>query len=164
MFGELELLRHDDGIGRAIVVQVVQLGADAQEVIVGAIELAALAFVEQLFFDQAGRGLDALLEEGDPEQVLVVAQAAAAVLDVRLLHVDGVAEFLVALGLVADTVLDVLVLVADHAALDELAAKFLEKLLVAGDEAGLEQRGLGKHVGVGLLARHRRRSARSGRL
>ena len=44
-----------DDVGRALV-HVVQLGAHAEQEIVGALELPALGFVEELFLDEAGGG------------------------------------------------------------------------------------------------------------
>ena len=109
------------------LVQVVQLGADAQEKIVGAVELPALGFVEELLLDQAGGGLHALLEEADPEQVLVIAQAAAAVLDIGFLQINGAAVLLVALGLVLDALGNVLVHAGLDAFLDETGLNFANR-------------------------------------
>ena len=152
LVGDLHLLAHHDHVGGALV-QVVQLGADAEEKVVGAVELAALGFVDEFFLHEPGGGLHALLEKADPQKVLVVAQAAAAVLDVRLLHIDGAPEFLVALRLVGHALGDVFVHMAGHAFRHKGGAELREKPRVPGDETRLEQCGFREHVAVGMLHR-----------
>ena len=130
---------------------VMHLGADAQQEIVGGFQLLALAFADEVVRLQLLEGTDAILEEGHPEQVLIVAQAAAAVLEVGLLHAGGVAELGAPGGLVGQAHGDVFLLVPDDTFADQGLLEPLEQLLVARDEPRLDERGLGLHVAVGDL-------------
>ena len=149
---DLDLLVHQNHVG-GFLVQVVQLRADAEQEIVGAFELAALGLIDQLFLDQPGRGAHALLEKADPQKVLVVAQSAAAVFDVRLLHVNRPPKFLVAGGLVLHPRRDVGLHVPDHAPRDELVVELLEQRRVSRDAPCFEAGGFRLHVRVGKLDR-----------
>jgi len=129
-------------------VEVMHLGADAQQKVVGLLEGVPLGGAQEFFFDQLRGGVDALRDVGDPEQILVVAQAADAVFHVWLLHEKGAAELLVRLSLAGDAPLDVGVLAARDAIALEAPLELVEELAVAEQEAALEHRGLGDHVVV----------------
>ena len=131
---------------------VVHLRADAQQEIVGGFELLALAFADEFVRLQFRERAGAVFEERHPEQVLEVAQAAAAVLEVGLLHGGRVAELGVAVGLVLEAHRDVF----GYVAFDAFGRRgscwnLLEQRLVARDQPRLDQRGLGLHVAVGDL-------------
>ena len=95
--------------------QVVQLRPNAQQIVVGRGEFPVFLRIDDLVFQQFFHGLAAFLEERHPQQVLVVAQAAAAVLDIRFLHVGGVAEFFAAGVLVFQPGGDIALFVAGNA-------------------------------------------------
>ena len=82
---------------------------------------------------------------------MIITQTAAAVFDVRLLHVDGPSVLGMTLGLVLDALGNVLVFKAFHASVDERFTEQFEQFCVTYDETRLEQGGLGKHVGVSLI-------------
>jgi hypothetical protein len=63
-----------------------QLVAGAQQEVVCRLHLLALAGAEELGALEVHQRTGAVLEVGHPEEVLVVAQAAHAVLDVRFLE------------------------------------------------------------------------------
>ncbi len=147
--GDLGLQPQGEHVAGALL-QVVKLGAHAQQEIVGAVELLALGGGEQRRVDEGlGVGQPAL-DAADPEQVLVIAQAAAAALDVGLLEKGGVARFFMALVLVADAPGQVVFFLAVQAAPLEGLLVFGEERLVAGQPARFQQRGLGAQVVVGL--------------
>ena len=102
-------------------------------------------------FDEFACGLDALLEEADPEQILIITQATAAILDIRLLHVHSASILCVALSLVLDALSDVFALKAFDASVDESLAELLEQFCVADNESCFEQGRFGKHVGIRLF-------------
>lgn len=129
---------------------VVELVAGAEEEVVGGVELAALGGAEEVVVLEVLEGAGALVEEGHPEEVLEVAEAADAVLDVGFLEGRGVAVLEAAGALVLESLLDVLVRVALDAFLAEAGLELAEEAFVAGDEAGLEEGGLDLHVAVGL--------------
>ena len=87
--GGLEVLAQH--VHRAVGV-VVHLGADAQQEVVGRFQLLALALADEVVRLQVLERAGAVFEERHPEQVLEVAQAAAAVLEIGLLHAGRVAE------------------------------------------------------------------------
>jgi hypothetical protein len=70
---------------------VMQLRAHAQEKIIGGLQLLALGGAHKLPVLQIRQRPRPVFEERHPQQVLKIAQAAAAVLDVRLLHARGIA-------------------------------------------------------------------------
>ncbi len=135
----------------AALAQVMHLAAEAEDEIVGGLDLLALAALEQAGFLEAEGVLDSPLELGDPEEVLIVAEAAAAGLDVRLLDEDGAAQLLVPLFLLGDAPGDVGLRLSLHAFLGKRLFELLPELFVPGEEAALEQGGLGLQVGVGLV-------------
>ena len=63
-----------------------------QQEIVGGLELLALGPGDEFALLQILQRAGGVFEKGHPEQVLEVAQAAAAVFDVRFLHAGRVAE------------------------------------------------------------------------
>ena len=148
--GRLEIFSQH--VGRAIRV-VMHLGADAEQEIVGGLQLLAFGQADEFQLLQFRQRARAVLEKRHPEKVLIIAQAAAAVFDVRLLHRGGVAELRAPRGLVLQPRRDVLVHMAGHAFGHDQFLQLLEQLFVAGEEPRLDQRGLGLHVGVGHLHR-----------
>ena len=132
------------------LLQVMQLGADAQQEIVGAVELLALGRRQQLRIDESLRVGQPPLHFSDPDQVLVIAQAAAAVLHIRFLEKRRVARLFVPVALVAHAPGQVFLFMAVQAAPLEGLLKFREERLVAAEKARLQQRGLRPQVAVGL--------------
>lgn len=94
---------------------IVQLRPHPQQVIVGGLELLALARHHQLVLFQVGQRPRAVFEERHPQQILIIPQSAAAVLDVRLLHARRVAKLGPPRGLILQARRDVFVLVAGDA-------------------------------------------------
>ena len=74
----------------------------------------------------------ALFETSHPKQILIIAQPAASVFQIRLLHVNAVAEFFVAGDLVLHPHLDVFALVAGYAFGTELLTKLLGEIDITG--------------------------------
>ncbi len=79
-------------VHRAVHV-VVQFRPHAQQKTVGILKLFALGFADEFLLLQFRQRPRAVFEKSHPQQVLEIAQAAAAVLDVRLLHRRGAAVF-----------------------------------------------------------------------
>ena len=91
----------------------------------------------------------ARLEKCHPKQVLVIAQSATPVLQVRFLHVNAVAEFLVPRRLVLHAHGGVFALSAMDTLAPELIAKLLSECLISHDESRFQHRRLGQHVLIG---------------
>ena len=72
---------------------VMQFRAHAQEKIIGGFQLLAFGGADKFARLQFRQRPGAVFEKGHPQQILKIAQAAAAVFDVRLLHAGGVAVF-----------------------------------------------------------------------
>ena len=149
-----EMVRHgrleafDQHVRRAVDV-VVQFVADPQQKIVGGFELFALAVADQPPFFKFRKRTGPVFEKRHPDQVLEIAQAAAAVLDVRLLHRGRIAELRPPRFLVRQPRLDIVILESAHASRQHHRFHSLEHLLVTGDEPRLDQGGLRLHVAVG---------------
>jgi hypothetical protein len=100
---ELRGDRRLDGFGEDIdrpIDLVMKFVAGAQQVIVGRFELFAFAFADHFPDLKVFQGERPVFEKSHPEQVLVIAQPAAAVLDIGLLHAGGIAVFGAACGLI----------------------------------------------------------------
>ena len=69
-----------------------QFRPHAQQKIIRGLKLLALGFGHEFIFLQIAQRTRAVFEKRHPQQILKIAQAAAAVLDVRLLHRGGVAD------------------------------------------------------------------------
>ena len=81
---------------------VVKFRPDAQEKIVSAVELLSFSRGNQLRLDEfLGRGQSAF-DPANPEQILVIAQAAAAIFDIGLLEKNRITGLGVALLLIGD--------------------------------------------------------------
>ena len=115
--------------------------------------------LQQLSFRRADRllrleilhGPVAQFEMHHPAQVLVIAQAAAAVFDIRLLHGDRVAKLRAPLSLILQPRRNVLVHVRRHALGLHGLFHVGKQPGIAGNQPRLDQRGLGLHVLVGFL-------------
>ncbi len=117
-------------VGRPVDV-VMQVVACAQDKIVSGFELFPLAFADEF-----------------PNQILKIAQAAAAVFDVRLLHRRGIAELRPPRLLVRQARRNVSVRKTAHTPGQHDGFHALEQLCVTRDESRLDQRGLRLHVAV----------------
>ena len=126
-----------------------QVVAHAQQKVVGGFELFPLAFADQPALFQFGQGPRPVFEKGHPDQVLKIAQTAAAVLDVRLLHRRGIAELRPPRLLVRQASLDMPVFGPAHAPGQHHRLHVPEQLLVAGDKPRFDQRRLRLHVAIG---------------
>jgi hypothetical protein len=146
---DLALQPQGEDVPRALLL-VMQFRADAQQLVVRAVELLALGGGQHAGLDEVLHGAEAALHPAEPDQVLVIAQAAAAALDVRFLQEDGVARLGVAVGLVGHAPLEEFLLVAVHAAAGEDFLELGEEGLIAAEEARLQQRGFRAQIGVGL--------------
>jgi hypothetical protein len=132
--GDLSLQVEGQGVDGALVDEM-HLGAYAQEEVVGLLQQAAFALGEYLFLDELAGGDGARVEVSVPQQILVVAESAGAVFDVRFLHRDDAPVLLVQFLLVDQTPGDVGVLFALHAFAFESLAEFRDQLAVAGQPA-----------------------------
>ena len=68
-------------------------GASAQHEVITFLKPAPVAIAKNLGLDKLGGGVDPEPELRNPEQTLVITQAARATLDIRLLHEDGATVF-----------------------------------------------------------------------
>ena len=127
---------------------VVQIGPETEEEIVGGFDPAPIRFAQPIFADQMRRGERAFLEEGHPKKVLVIAQAAATALQVRLLDVNAVAKFGVARRLVLHAHLHVFAFVSSHTPVSKGGAKTLRQCGVAGELPRFQHRGFRQHVRI----------------
>ena len=130
-----------------------QLGAHAEKKIVGEIDPAPIGRAQPIFAHEMRGRERAFFEINDPEQILVIAQTAAAPLHVRLLEIDVVRKFLVSARLVFHARGDVFPLLALHAAFPETRPEALVKLLITGEKTRFEHRGFGEHLRVRLRER-----------
>ena len=92
-----------------------QFVADPEEIIIGGFELFALGGADEFALFQIRERPRAVFEEGHPQEILIITQAAAAVLNIRLLHTGGIAELGAAAGLILQPRGDIFVLVPGHA-------------------------------------------------
>ena len=69
--------------------QIVHLCAHPQQKIVALIECAAFGITQEAPLEQLGGGVNLLLKVAYPEEIVVIAQASDAILDVGLLHKDA---------------------------------------------------------------------------
>ena len=76
--------------------EVMQLVADTMEKVVGALHFAEGGGREKFLFGEIGHRSAARLDEGHPEQPLVIAEAAAAIFHIRFLKIHRVRELGVA--------------------------------------------------------------------
>ena len=74
--------------------RVMQVCAQAQKKIVRTLDSALVAFAQPVFPDELVCAQRTLFEVGNPKQILIVAQSATAALQVGLLQINAVAEFL----------------------------------------------------------------------
>jgi hypothetical protein len=116
-------------VGRAVV-QIMQLGSDSQEKIIGCFNPTPVRFAQPVLTDKMGRGQAAFLEESHPKKILIVAQTTAATFQVRFLQVNAVAKFCMACLLIPHSHFDVFTFVTGNAFCPKLRAKFLLQLLV----------------------------------
>ena len=133
-----------------VLAHVVQLVPHPEQEMVAALERAQLGRLQVVLFDQFLQPRDAEPHPRHPERVLVVAQAADAVLDVGLLHEDGVAILPPAAGLVVEARGDVAFRVVREVVLAVGLGKILVERLRPGDEPRFQQRGLGADVAAGF--------------
>ena len=129
--------------------KVVHFVPNAKEIIIGGGQPAIFRPVDHLVSQQVFHSAASFFEEGHPKEVLIVPQAAAAVFDVRLLHIGGIAEFFAAQLLVSKPGGNVAFFLPMNAFGQQGLRHFVKKRFVAGDEAGFDQGGLGLHVFVG---------------
>ena len=149
---EVALLVHHDHI-RVTLCELVKLGAQVKNPFVGAVNFTLLGLVEIFLFHQFACRAHAIFEICHPHQVLEIAQAAASVFDVRLLHIDGVSVFRVARCLILDACFQISVRVPAHALFLKALLEPRKQLLVAIKQARFEHRGARLHFLVCL--RHR---------
>jgi hypothetical protein len=140
--GDLGLEIEVHGVGRARAGEV-ELVAHAEEKIVGAAEGREVVGAHVVLVGEVGEGGVAEFHAGHPGGVLVVAQAADAVLDVGLLVKHRVAR----LGAPARLIVEARGDVGFRVLVEVVAAvglgECVEELRGARDEARLEERGLG---------------------
>ena len=130
--------------------EIMQIRADAQKKIVSSFDLTLVRLAQPIFSYQVMRCQLAFSEKCHPEQVLIIAQTAAAVFHIRFLHVNAIAKFLVARKLVPHPQFDVFAFVTGHAFGSKLFPKFPRKIDIARQKPRLEHRRFGLHVLVGL--------------
>ena len=126
-----------------------QFVSDPQQEIVGRFQLLALCVGNELALPQILEGTSAVLEISHPEQVLVIAQSATAIFDIRLLHVSRIAKLGPARFLVGNASGDVLVFMAADTFGQHDSFHPLEQVFVASHHPSLDQRRFGLHVRLG---------------
>ena len=129
--------------------KVVHFVPNAKKIIVGGGQPAVFRPVDHLVPQQVFHRAASFFEEGHPNEVLIVPQAAAAVFDVGLLHIGRVAEFLATQLLVFKPSSNVGFFPPVNAFGQQGLPHFVKKRFVSDDETGLNQGGLGLHVFVG---------------
>ncbi len=129
--------------------QVMQFVADPEQETVGAVKLFAFGGADHLALLQVRQRAGVIFEMGHPEQVLIIAQASATILDVRLLHTGGIAVFGPPQSLVLEAGGNVFVLVAHHTLGLDSPREPIEQYFIAKDAAGLDQGRFRLHVVVG---------------
>ena len=144
-------------VGRAAV-EILHLGAGAQEKIVAFIETLAVGIAEDFPLHELRGGVDAELELRDPKEALVVAQAAGAAFDIRLLHENALAVFGAKLVLVRKAPGDVFLLAPVNALALEALLEAGENVSIADEVSRLQHRGFRHHVLVGFFDRLRDRA------
>ena len=130
--------------------RVMQVCAQAQKKIVCSLDPALIAFAQPVFADQLVGTQRTLFKVGDPKQILIVAQPAAATLQIWFLQKNTVAEFFVAGDLIVHAHLDVVTFVAHNAFCAKLLPKFSSQLGVTREELRLQHCGLRAHIAVSL--------------
>ena len=130
---------------------VVEFVADAVEEIVGGFDVAQRGGGEQSVIDQLAQVGAAAFHPGDPADVVVVAHPAAAFFHVRFLEEDGLGKFLVSAAQVLAAEFEKGRLALGEAVLVESLLELGKELLVAGQQAGLDQRGLVFLIGLRLF-------------
>ena len=108
---------------------VMQFRPRAQQKIVGGLQLPALGFADKFLLLQFAQRARTVFEERHPQQVLEIAQAAAAVFDVRFLHARGIAVLGPPRRLVFQPHRDVFFLEADDAFGNQRFLEFGEQRL-----------------------------------
>lgn len=134
-----------------LVVVVVKFVADAVEKVVSGIEFVAGGGGDDAVFHESGKVGAALFDSGDPEDVVEVAESAAAFLDVRFLEEDGMRIFLVSSAEVLAADVEERGLSFADAVLFKAFLKLGEQLGVPGDETGVHEGGFVFLVCLGLL-------------
>ena len=127
---------------------VMQFRPRAQQKIIGRLQLPALGFADKFLLLQFAQRARAVFEKRHPQQVLEIAQAAAAVFDVRLLHAGRVAELGAPRRLVFQPHRNVFVLETGDAFVDERFLEPGEQRLLADDEPRFDERRFRLHVRV----------------
>ena len=150
--GDLALQKKRQGVDRALVDEM-HLGAHTEEKIIGLLEQAPVALGQDFFLHQLGRGVGPAMKGSDPDQVLIVPQAAGSMLDVRLLHRGDASVLAVEFLLVGQTPGDVVRGFSPQALLLEFLAELGVKVAIPAEVSRLEHGGLGLQVLVGLADR-----------
>ena len=97
------------------------------------------------------RGQGAFFKIRHPEQILVIAQAAASVFEIWFLHVNAVAKFAVARLLIAHSHLDIFALGTAYAFGAKLIAKLASQRAISGQKPRFEHCRFREHVAIRLL-------------
>ena len=129
---------------------VVEFVADAVQEVVSSDELAAGAFGDDFSIDEFLEGGEAAFDTCDPEDILVIAQAAAAFLDLRLLKEDGMGVFVVALAQVLAPELEKGLLTFADALLVETFGEGVVEGFVADNQACVHEGGFADLVFAGF--------------
>ena len=143
----LELER--EGVYRPVI-QVMHLGACPEQEIVSVFEQPALGLAQDSCLDQLGGRRQPQLELRDPQEALVIAEPADPIFDIGLLEEHGRSVFDPELGLVVEAPGDVFLLAPADALILKAFFEGVEDFALAGQEPGLEHRGLRDHVLVGF--------------
>ena len=130
--------------------EIMQVGAQSEEKIVGHFDSALVRFAQPISPDQVRRGEGTFFEIRHPEQILVIAQTAASVFEIWFLHINAVAEFAVTRLLIAHSHLDIFALRAGDAFGAKLIAKLVRQGAISGQEPRFEHCRLREHVAIRL--------------
>lgn len=130
---------------------VVEFVTDVVEEVVGVFDFAVGGGGEEACFDEFAEVGATAFDVGDPEEVMVVAEAAAALLDVGFLEEDGAGVFLVAVAEVLAAEFEERFLVFLEAVAEEACGEGLEEFGVAGDVACVHEGGFVFLISLGLF-------------
>jgi phospholipase C len=108
-----------------------KLGSDSLQKIVSSIDGTPIALGDVLALNQFSRAHDAVPKIADPLHILVIAQSAAAIFHVRLLHKHRASVFPMALFLIFQAPPQVVAHLSSHAMVKEFATKLGMKTPIA---------------------------------
>ena len=142
-----------EDVARPSLLTVVELVADSQKKLEGILDRLESHPREPPFLDELLELARLAQNPEHPDQVVVVAQAAAALLHVRLLQMNRVSVFPVPVADIDGALPEVGFFLTAQAVVEKGLLEAIEQFRVARDVAGIEQGRLGVMVAIGELGR-----------